>query len=104
MSQQEIRIPLPEFPKRFHNSPSIFIVYPQNLSLERTDDQRKRFLRIAVALEVISSNKKLLAIGQYYCDHYLRACKQLIQTSLLFYHSSTVRKYKDPTPTSPHFE
>jgi len=105
MDEQEIGTPLPELPRRYYNSPSIFGAYPQILSLERneqaaysrdgTESQRKRLMyarivgylilegpsdqaRVAVALEVICCNneeEKLLAVGKHYFDHFLRACK-----------------------------
>ena len=96
--------PLPELPPRFHNSPSILDAYPQILNLEKSEQaaysqdpsaDRKRLIftrilgylilegpsdeaRTAVAREVNACSgdeEDLLAIGQLYFDHYLRACK-----------------------------
>jgi hypothetical protein len=98
--------PLPELPPVYHNSPSIFGAYPQILKLERSEQATysrnpsvelgKRLIyirilgylilqgpselaRVAVALEVNACSgdqEKMLAIGQLYFDHYIRACKQ----------------------------
>ena len=123
--------PLPELPPSFHNSPSILGAYPQILNLERkeqaaysrspSDDRSKRLIYarilgylilkgpstlagIAVALEVNACSgdeEKMLAIGQLYFDHYIRACK--LQSVCLFFAvlkiSSTVRMNKGRTPT-----
>ena len=117
--------PLPELPPHLHNS-SILDAYPQILNLERNEqaaysrdpssDRCKRviYARIlgylillgpsdyaceAVALEVISckgEEEMLLAIGQFYFDNYIRACK--LQKFCLFFailkNSSTVRMNK----------
>ena len=123
--------PLPELPPRLHNSPSVLGAYPQILNVERNEqaaysrdpsaDRCKRLIyarilgylilegpsdqaRVAVALEVNACNgeeEKLLAIGQLYFDHYIRACK--LQNVCLFFvilkNSSTVRMNKGRTPT-----
>ena len=108
--------PLPELPPRLHNFPSILSAYPQILNLERREqaaynsdpstDRAKRLIysrilgylilegpsdkaRVAVALEVNACNgeeEKLLAIGQFYFDHYIRACK--LQIILLHFRHS----------------
>ena len=97
--------PLPALPPRLHNSPSILDAYPQILNLERNEqaayssdpsaDRSKRLIyarilgylilegpsdqaRVTVALEVNACNgdeEKMLAIGHFYFDHYIRACK-----------------------------
>ena len=104
--------PLPELPPCFHDYPSILDAYPQILSLERNEQAAyshdpsacggKRLIntrilgylilegpsnqaRTAVAQEVNSCNgdeEKLLAIGQLYFDHYIRACKHIFFASL----------------------
>ena len=112
--------PLPELPPRLHNSATIFGAYPQILKLERNEqaaysrdpsaDRKKGLIyarilgylilegpsdqaRVTVALDVISSNgeeEKLLAIGQLYFDHFIRACKRnvyLFRCSEMFLNS-----------------
>jgi hypothetical protein len=125
---------LSELPPRLHDFPSIVGAYPQILNLERNEqaaysrdpsDRGKRLIyarilgylilegpsdhaRVAVALEVNACNddEKLLAIGQLYFNHYIRACK--LQNVCLFFaileSSSTVRmnlnKGSTPVPSN----
>ena len=123
--------PLPELPPRLHNSPSILGAYPQILKLERSEqatyscnpsaERGKKLIytrilgylilegpsdeaRVAVALEVNACSGdevKLLAIGQLYFDHFIRACKLRIFPVFftILKRSSTVRMYKGRTPT-----
>jgi hypothetical protein len=97
--------PLPELPPHLHNFHSILDAYPQIQNLERTEqaaysrdpsaDRCKRLMyvrilgylilegpsdqaRETIAIEVNAANgreEKLFIIGQFYFDHYIRACK-----------------------------
>jgi hypothetical protein len=123
-------LPLPELPPRLHNSPSILGTYPQILNFERNEqaaysrdpsaDRGKRLIyarilgylilegpsdqaRVAVALEVNACSGdeiKLLAIGQLYFDHFIRACKlqNFCHLFAILECSSPVRMNKGRTP------
>jgi hypothetical protein len=127
--------PLPELPPRLHNSSSILGAYPQILNLEINEqatysrdpsDRGKRLMyarilgylilqgpsdlaRVTVALEVNACNgeeEKMLAVGRFYFDHYIRACK-LQNVRLLFAtleSALTVRMDKIRTPVSSNYD